>query len=153
MATFFPSVPETGYQPILQKVNLAVLINPYATSRSDYCNILYVRLPLEIAQMLQLVQNTAAHLLMDKNSFNYVTPLLNTFPGFLFSSRFVSTSWPGTCISEEPSVFLEVCMAAMLCGLKLVNDAFPQSDTIGYNPLPCLFQSQTMKRQWMHFLI
>lgn len=103
-----------------------------------HCNILYVRLSLQVSQMLQLVQNSAAHLLMSKNSFHYMT-LLNTFPGLFCPGSFQGQVFI-TNISEEPSLLLQAFIAVTLCGPKL-NDAFPQSDTVGHNPLPCLFQS------------
>lgn len=42
-----------------------MLMNAFVTSRMDYCNMMYVVLPLKITQELQLVQNAAAHVLIE----------------------------------------------------------------------------------------
>ncbi|KAF7253143.1 AF4/FMR2 family member 3, partial [Varanus komodoensis] len=46
------------------------------TSRLDFCNVLYVRLPLKTVWILQLVQNRAARLLMGTGRYVHMTPVL-----------------------------------------------------------------------------
>ena len=48
------------------------------TSRFEHCSA-YVRLPLEIVQKLQLVQDTAAKLMTGTRSWNYIMPVLEQF--------------------------------------------------------------------------
>lgn len=50
-------------QPFLLDSNPATITQTCITSRLDYCNVLYTRLPLESAWRLQLVQHMAACLL------------------------------------------------------------------------------------------
>uniref|UniRef100_G1KYX6 HSR domain-containing protein n=1 Tax=Anolis carolinensis TaxID=28377 RepID=G1KYX6_ANOCA len=49
--------------PFLGKSDLATVVHTLVTSRLDYCNALYVRLPLKMARKLQLVQRAAARLI------------------------------------------------------------------------------------------
>lgn len=46
------------------------------TSTADYCNTLYVGLPLKMAWKLQLVQNAAAYVIAGARWLNSVRPLL-----------------------------------------------------------------------------
>lgn len=45
----------------------------------DYCNTLYVGPPLETSRKLQLMQNTATHMLIGTNKFSHVTHILWEF--------------------------------------------------------------------------
>lgn len=42
----------------------------------DYCNVLYMVLPLENIQELQVVQNAVACVVLCKSRFAYLSPLL-----------------------------------------------------------------------------
>ncbi|KAF7246633.1 RNA helicase Mov10l1, partial [Varanus komodoensis] len=55
---------------------LATVTHALVTSRLDFCNALYVGLPLKTVQILQLVQNTAARLLMGTGHYVHMTPVL-----------------------------------------------------------------------------
>ncbi|KAF7238280.1 Raftlin, partial [Varanus komodoensis] len=58
-------------RPYLDKHCLAVVIHALVTSWLDYCNVLYVGLPLKMVRMLQLVQNRAARLLYVNVNFYF----------------------------------------------------------------------------------
>ena len=53
-----------------------MVIQALVTSRLDFCNVLYVELPLKLLWKLELVQNAAAQLLSGAAPFQHVTPLL-----------------------------------------------------------------------------
>lgn len=63
--------PATG----LEK-DLAIITHAPVASRLDYCNTLYMVLPLETSQTLQLMQNVAARMLVGTNKYDHVTPIL-----------------------------------------------------------------------------
>ncbi|KAF7240862.1 Receptor-type tyrosine-protein phosphatase T [Varanus komodoensis] len=55
---------------------LATVTHALVTSRLEFCNALYVGLPLKTVQILQLVQNRAARLLMGTGRYVHMTPVL-----------------------------------------------------------------------------
>uniref|UniRef100_A0A803SRC4 Reverse transcriptase domain-containing protein n=1 Tax=Anolis carolinensis TaxID=28377 RepID=A0A803SRC4_ANOCA len=77
-------------RPYLVKSDLATVVHALVTSRLDYCNALYVGLPLKTARKLQLVQRAAARLLTGANYRERSTPLfkeLHWLP-IIFRSQF-----------------------------------------------------------------
>ncbi|XP_061465627.1 uncharacterized protein LOC133376825 [Rhineura floridana] len=62
--------------PYLDRENLASVVHVLVTSKLDYCNALYVGLPLKTVQKLQLVQNAAARLLTGTRRSDHITPIL-----------------------------------------------------------------------------
>ncbi|KAF7235618.1 Endothelin-converting enzyme-like 1 [Varanus komodoensis] len=63
-------------RPYLEDDCLATLTHALVTSRLDFCNALYVGLPLKTFRILQLVQNRAARLLMGTGRCVHMTPVL-----------------------------------------------------------------------------
>lgn len=63
--------------PFWQLSDLATGIRDLVTSQLDYCNLLYLRLPLESVLKLQWAQNTAATLLTGSSFENHIIPLLH----------------------------------------------------------------------------
>lgn len=63
-------------RPFLGKKDLATVVHAVFTSRMDYCNPLYVGLPLKRAQKLQMVWSAAAHMLLGKPRFHCATSFL-----------------------------------------------------------------------------
>ncbi|KAF7247602.1 Cytosolic 5'-nucleotidase 3A [Varanus komodoensis] len=61
-------------RPYLEYDSLAMVTHALVTSRLDFCNVLYVGLPLKTVQTLQLVQNRAARLLTGR--YAHMTPVL-----------------------------------------------------------------------------
>ncbi|KAF7252107.1 putative RNA-directed DNA polymerase from transposon BS [Varanus komodoensis] len=55
---------------------LATVTHALVTSRLDFCNALYVGLPLKTVRILQLVQNRAARLLTGTGRYVHMTPVL-----------------------------------------------------------------------------
>ncbi|KAF7246618.1 Mitochondrial tRNA-specific 2-thiouridylase 1 [Varanus komodoensis] len=55
---------------------LATVTHTLVTSRLDFCNALYVGLPLKTVRILQLVQNRAARLLTGTGRCSHITPVL-----------------------------------------------------------------------------
>uniref|UniRef100_A0A8D2L4R7 Reverse transcriptase domain-containing protein n=1 Tax=Varanus komodoensis TaxID=61221 RepID=A0A8D2L4R7_VARKO len=62
--------------PYLEDDCLATVTHALGTSRLDFCNALYVGLPLKTVQILQLVQNRAARLLTGTGHCSHITPVL-----------------------------------------------------------------------------
>uniref|UniRef100_A0A8D2Q3W3 Reverse transcriptase domain-containing protein n=1 Tax=Varanus komodoensis TaxID=61221 RepID=A0A8D2Q3W3_VARKO len=56
---------------------LATVTHALVTSRLDFCNMLYVGLPLKTVRILQLVQNRAARLLTGTGRYVHMTPVLH----------------------------------------------------------------------------
>ena len=53
-----------------------ILIHAFISSRLDYCNALYSGIPDYNLRLLQLVQNYAARLVLNKSKYDHATPLL-----------------------------------------------------------------------------
>ncbi|KAF7238180.1 Complement C1q-like protein 3 [Varanus komodoensis] len=60
----------------LEKDCLVTVTHALVTSQLDFCNLLYVGLPLKTVQILQLVQNRAARLLTGTGHCVHITPVL-----------------------------------------------------------------------------
>ncbi|KAF7238810.1 hypothetical protein EYD10_14545 [Varanus komodoensis] len=63
-------------RPYLEYDCLATVTHALVTSRLDFCNTLYVGLPLKTVWILQLVQNRAARLLTGTGRYVHMTPVL-----------------------------------------------------------------------------
>ncbi|XP_061477973.1 uncharacterized protein LOC133382302 [Rhineura floridana] len=63
-------------RPYLSREDLTSVVHALVTSRLDYCNALYVGLPLKTVWKLQLVQNAAARLLTRTKRSDHITPVL-----------------------------------------------------------------------------
>uniref|UniRef100_H3AXX0 Uncharacterized protein n=1 Tax=Latimeria chalumnae TaxID=7897 RepID=H3AXX0_LATCH len=62
--------------PFLPHDSLATLMHAFVSSRIDYCNALYIGLPLKLIHRLQLIQNSAARVVKNVSRFNHITPVL-----------------------------------------------------------------------------
>ncbi|KAF7246231.1 Transcription initiation factor TFIID subunit 4B [Varanus komodoensis] len=62
--------------PYLEYDCLATVTHALVTSHLDFCNALYVGLPLKTVRILQLVQNRAARLLTGTGRYAHMTPVL-----------------------------------------------------------------------------
>ena len=60
----------------LEISDLATMMHALVTSHLDYCNTLYVGLPLKTVWKLQVVQNATARLLPGASYREQITPLL-----------------------------------------------------------------------------
>uniref|UniRef100_A0A803SUT5 Reverse transcriptase domain-containing protein n=1 Tax=Anolis carolinensis TaxID=28377 RepID=A0A803SUT5_ANOCA len=74
-------------RPYLEKSDLTRVVHALVTSRLDYCNALYVGLPLKTARKLQLVQRLAARLLTGANYRARSTPLFKELHWLPFTFR------------------------------------------------------------------
>uniref|UniRef100_A0A8D2KSV3 Reverse transcriptase domain-containing protein n=1 Tax=Varanus komodoensis TaxID=61221 RepID=A0A8D2KSV3_VARKO len=63
-------------RPYLEYDCLATVTHALVTSHLDFCNTLYVGLPLKTVRTLQLVQNRAARLLTGTGRYVHMTPVL-----------------------------------------------------------------------------
>ncbi|KAF7249703.1 putative uncharacterized transposon-derived protein F52C9.6, partial [Varanus komodoensis] len=63
-------------RPYLENNCLATVTHALVTSQLDFCNALYVGLPLKTVRILQLVQNRAARLLTGTGRCSHITPVL-----------------------------------------------------------------------------
>ncbi|KAF7253194.1 von Willebrand factor A domain-containing protein 3B [Varanus komodoensis] len=64
-------------RPYLENDCLATVTHALVTSCLDFCNALYVGLPLKTVRILQLVQNRATRLLMGTGRYVHMTPVLH----------------------------------------------------------------------------
>ncbi|XP_053120143.1 uncharacterized protein LOC128330801 [Hemicordylus capensis] len=62
--------------PFLEINDLKTVVHLLVTSRLDFCNALYVGLPLYVVRKLPLVQNAAARLVSGSSRRDHITPLL-----------------------------------------------------------------------------
>ncbi|KAF7246206.1 NIPA-like protein 2 [Varanus komodoensis] len=62
--------------PYLEYDCLVTVTHALVTSRLDFCNVLYVGLPLKMVWILQLVQNRTARLLTGTGRYAHMTPVL-----------------------------------------------------------------------------
>ena len=67
-------------QPYLDMGALTTLVHALVISRLDYCNALYVGLPLKLMRKLQVVQNAAARLLTGVRKYQHISPTLAMLP-------------------------------------------------------------------------
>uniref|UniRef100_A0A803TEJ9 Reverse transcriptase domain-containing protein n=1 Tax=Anolis carolinensis TaxID=28377 RepID=A0A803TEJ9_ANOCA len=74
-------------RPYLEKSDLTMVVHALVTSRLDYCNALYVGLPLKTAWKLQLVQRSAARLLTGANYRARSMPLFKELHWLPFTFR------------------------------------------------------------------
>ena len=63
-------------RPLLDRAALREVTQALMTSRLDYCNALYMGLPLRCTRKLQLVQNAAARVIMGATRCSHITPIL-----------------------------------------------------------------------------
>ncbi|KAF7250422.1 Dimethylglycine dehydrogenase, mitochondrial [Varanus komodoensis] len=63
-------------RPYLEYDCLGTVTHALVNSRLDFCNALYVGLPLKTVRILQLVQNRAARLLTGTGRYVHMTPVL-----------------------------------------------------------------------------
>uniref|UniRef100_A0A670II88 Reverse transcriptase domain-containing protein n=1 Tax=Podarcis muralis TaxID=64176 RepID=A0A670II88_PODMU len=63
-------------RPYLPANCLARVVHALVISRLDYCNALYVGLPLKVTRKLQLIQNAAARLVTGSGRRDHITPVL-----------------------------------------------------------------------------
>ena len=63
-------------RPYLDVGALTTLVRALVISGLDYCNALYVGLPLRLLQKLQVVQNAAARLLSGVKKYQHISPTL-----------------------------------------------------------------------------
>ena len=67
--------------------DLEKVIHAFITSRLDYCNSLYLGLPLTLVARLQMVQNAAARLLTNTKKCEHITPVLASLHWLPVQSR------------------------------------------------------------------
>ena len=63
-------------RPHFDKSSFQIIIHATVTSLLDYCNSLLSGLPASTLRDLQLVQNFAARLILNRSKFCHITPLL-----------------------------------------------------------------------------
>ncbi|XP_060550136.1 uncharacterized protein LOC132712506 [Pantherophis guttatus] len=62
-------------QPYLDQEALLTVTHALVTSQVDYCNVLYMELPLKSVRRLQLVQNAAVRAIVDAPRYTNITPI------------------------------------------------------------------------------
>ena len=66
----------TELHPHLDVGALMTLVHAFVASRLDYCNALYMGLPLRLTRKLQIVQNMVARLLRGVKRYHHISPTL-----------------------------------------------------------------------------
>ncbi|XP_070618653.1 uncharacterized protein, partial [Erythrolamprus reginae] len=74
-------------RPYLDRESLLTVTHALITSRFDYCNALYMGLPLKSVRKLQIVQNAAARAIMGFSKYAHVTPTLRSLHWLPISFR------------------------------------------------------------------
>ncbi|KAK9409653.1 hypothetical protein NXF25_000828 [Crotalus adamanteus] len=74
-------------RPYLDREALLTVTHALVTSRLDYCNALYMGLPLKSIRRLQLVQNAAARVIVGAPRYTHVTPILRELHWFPIGLR------------------------------------------------------------------
>ena len=74
-------------RPHFDKSSFQIIVHASITSRLDYCNSLLSGLPLSSLRHLQLVQNFSARLILNREKYCHVTPLLQELHWLPISSR------------------------------------------------------------------
>lgn len=65
-------------KPFLNRNSFETIIHAFISTQLDYCNSLYVGLPLTSISRLQMVQNAAARLLTGSRKQDHITPILRS---------------------------------------------------------------------------
>ncbi|XP_070582622.1 LOW QUALITY PROTEIN: uncharacterized protein [Erythrolamprus reginae] len=74
-------------RPYLDRESLLTVTHALITSRLDYCNALYMGLPLKSVRKLQIVQNAAARAIMGFSKYAHITPTLRSLHWLPISFR------------------------------------------------------------------
>ena len=74
-------------RPHFDTSSFKIIIHSTITSRLDYCNSLYFGLPSSSLRNLQLVQNFSARLILNRNKYCHITPLLHELHWLPINSR------------------------------------------------------------------
>jgi len=74
-------------KPFLNRNSFETIIHTFNSTQIDYCNSLYVGLPLSSISCLQMVQNVAAHLLTGSLKQDHITPILYSLHWLLVQFR------------------------------------------------------------------
>ncbi|KAF7247172.1 Protein HEATR9 [Varanus komodoensis] len=92
-------------RPFLENDCLARVTHTLVTSRLDFCNALYVGLPLKKVRILQLVQNRAARLLMGTGRCSPITPVLLQLHWLLIQARkAIQFKMPRDSFHQKPCI-------------------------------------------------
>ncbi|KAF7245646.1 putative RNA-directed DNA polymerase from transposon BS [Varanus komodoensis] len=73
--------------PYLEDNCLVTVTHALVTSWLDFCNMLYVGLPLKTVRILQMVQNRAVRLLTGTGRYSHITPVLHQLHWFPIEVR------------------------------------------------------------------
>ena len=74
-------------RPFLELEDPKMVVHTLVTSRLDFCNALYIGLPLCLVRKLQLVQNMAARLVTGTPRGDHITPVLKSLHWLPISFR------------------------------------------------------------------
>uniref|UniRef100_A0A803T4E3 Reverse transcriptase domain-containing protein n=1 Tax=Anolis carolinensis TaxID=28377 RepID=A0A803T4E3_ANOCA len=146
-------------RPFLGKSDLATVVQAPVTSRLDYCNALYVGLPLKTAQKLQLVQRAAARLITGAAYRERTIPLLSQLhwlpicyqaqfkvlvltykalngSGPIYLSERISSYEPGRSLRSSGEALLSVPPASQARLVRMRDRAFSVVAPRLWNTLP-----------------